>query len=229
MYDTTTRAQPTVRRRLTTGLAIAGLVGVTITISLFRDAAHLAADSRVPASLTYTIAFVEFEGSTDLSSATFELDVRSWADWRQVQICCGDSAGYVQEWRPDGTMWSGYENWDTGLLLTHQGRPGDLVVPLPDFSQGRPMTRADAAKLSGAVLDEDEAVYWGAVFSLPTAHVVAYRVDGYVSVDGRRTGESTTSHYVFHSALGIPLHHREYQDGMLVRELTVTRLDLGQN
>ncbi len=213
--------------RLRTSVAVAVVATVVVGyLAISEPPAVNAVTGGVPAHLEYEIRYIEYEGSKDLTRANFVLRMDSWTQWRHEQTCCGPETGYIQEWRPDGTMWSGYESWETGLLLTHNGRPGSTAVPGPDFSNGRPMTQAEIEKLNGAVQEPEAVVEWSARLGLPEEDIFAYRVDGYVSVDGRLTGESTSSHYVFHSSARLPLHHREYQDGVLVREFTVTHLDL---
>lgn len=213
-------------RRETRNIFQVGAAAVLVAVAGYALSSVTAEEARagfggVPATITYRLDFVEYEGAGELSTSTFELSMESWTDWRQTQTCCDSMTGYVQEWSPDGTMKSGFEEWDNGLLVTHRGAPGSLAVPIPEFSQGRAMTRAAVEALHGATLEEDAIAHWSEVLGIRTEEIVAYRVEGLVSVDGRLTGEATESHYVFYSTLRIPLHYSEYQDDTLVRELTV--------
>lgn len=179
----------------------------------------------LPARLEYELAYDDGSGGA-LEKVVFNLDLSSWNDWRQDITCCGPVTGYVQEQRPDGSVWSGSETWEDGLTLTHTGRQGEGSVPMPDFSPGRPSTRAEIVELPGVVLDDRVAVEWAGRLGLDPGTVVAYRTSGAVAaVEGLESAHNVEALYVVDSTRRIPIHLEELENGQLTRSLTLTRIE----
>lgn len=175
----------------------------------------------LPARLEYELAYDDGSGGA-LEEVTFRLDLSSWDNWRQEITCCGPMTGYVQEQRPDGSVWSGYEEWADGLMLTHEGRRGEGSVPMPDFSQGRPYTREEIGELPGVAFDDRAAIEWAERLGLDPGTVVAYRTSG-SAAEGIHGAVETLS--VVDSTRRIPIHIEELEGGILTRSLTLTRVE----
>lgn len=202
---------------------IAIVVAVVLVVALVgRDESAQAQSVKFPAALEYTLQYAD--GSGSLARLDFRLEVRSWKDWRMVTTCCVGYEGYVQEQRPDGTVWSGYDSWQDGLVETFS-HADDGSVPFPDFSQGRPYDEGAVTGVSGVSLESDTAAAWAGKLGVAPNDVLAYRYVGGVSgVEGLETDPVANSLYVVYKPLRIPMYVEETEDGVLVRKLELLGL-----
>jgi hypothetical protein len=215
-------------------LGCAAVLAILLPLGSFRmQSAGRGAAASFPVRIMYELDYQD-GGGPGLAHASYTLDVESWASWRQVQTCCHEYAGYIQEWH-EGTMRSGYADWDSGLLVTHQGDREALAVPGPDFSQARPMTPHEVAATGGLTLEPALASEHAARMGLPSNWVVAYSSKLELNTDGTPLAAPGTSadalvdtEYVFHDVLRIPLYLGEWTNGELTRSLIVTSIEPGR-
>lgn len=208
--------------RPTTAGALVVVLSAVAIIGIFLTNSAPSAPIGAPARLTYTLAYDDGSGG-DLERTEFVLGLRSWSDWRQEVTCCETLTGYVQEQRADGSIWSGYESRAAGIIETHRGSEGDSSVPLPDFAQGRPYTRAEMAAFLGVNLDDATASRWAADLGLDAGSIIAYRTASEIAgIEGFEPAIDTEGLYVVDSSMHVPVHIEEFQDGRLIRSLTLT-------
>ncbi len=113
-------------------------------------------------------------------------------------------------------MWAGYDDWEAGLILTHQGKAGDLAIPGPDF-RPKESDPDELTNLPGVQVNPDLAATWSSELGMKPDDVVAYSV---ASED--RSGESI---FVIDRGLGIPLFVEERFNGVVTRALIVLRVE----
>lgn len=183
-----------------------------------------------PVALNYQLRFREFslEVQPALTLAAFELVADRWQAWRQVRTCCGQMAGQVIEFRPDGTLWEGGV---LGLPITHSStqEPGEGMVPLPDFAARFPDTRADLEATPLVTITGDSATGidqdGGLQALLDIAGTLGLEPDELIAYD--IASGPTRSRRVVLLPLNLTLLSQEWhEDGLLLRDLRVNRIDL---
>jgi hypothetical protein len=179
-----------------------------------------------PVRLEYSID--QFDGEEPVRLA---LTASGWDSWRQVTECCGPDTGFIVEYRPDSSFWTGGL---PGLPLTqdfvHDG--GDGMAPVPDLAPRWPTDPLELAKdphvtvldLSSAqqVADVD-ATAMADRLDLDLGHLVFYVVARDVLSDGRQA-EVTNTRLVY-TPMNLTLYDETNVDGRNTRIFRVETLE----
>lgn len=174
-----------------------------------------------PIRVTYDLTYQRTAES--MATSTFEWTANSLFDWKQAQLCCGFEEGSWIQLKANGEVWSaGPGGHEPSLIMKLE--PDNGMVPHPDFAPRYPTT-IDELRAAGALLIGDPGVenprpgmaieIVGRDLGLATADLLSYEI---------RVNQVETAKVVY-APLNLLLRLRETENGILIRELVVTRVE----
>lgn len=184
---------------------------------------RLLADSPEP-SWPVTVEYTTWDAFGERS---FRLEMAGWSDWRRIQTCCGDEVGMINEYRPDGSFWSGGL---PGLPLTqdfvHEDRDG--MAPDPSLAPRFPIGTEELIGIPFVrVLGEDDPGGEAVARSLGIERqlLVGLAVERNMLLESDEVPALDT--YWIVAPLNLTVWHSEEVDGDLISTFEITDLVFG--